>query len=76
MTETPSVKNHRALRIARSLLDSEGCDPESLSIHEAVSDYAAENGLTEAASDKLAEQVCKLLATAVTTYEFDLRILG
>lgn len=60
------------VRIARSLMESEGANPEFLSIHEAIGDLIDDGviTLTDDEIDAMALRINTLISKAVTTYEF------
>lgn len=60
------------VRIARSLMESEGADVEFLSIHEAIGDLIDDGviTLTDDEIDAMALRINDLISKAVTIYEF------
>lgn len=57
------------IRIARTLIESEGPDPEFLSIAESVADLDRE--MTDAEVDEMCEHIGTLISGAITTITFD-----
>ena len=60
------------VRIARSLMESEGADVEFMSIHEAIVDLIDDGviTLTDDEIDAMALRINELISKAVTIYEF------
>lgn len=58
-------------KIALDLIESEGSDPEFLSISESVHDYAEENDISsEDTKEKMCQYIYALITSAIITIEF------
>lgn len=56
--------------IARDLIDTEGSDPEFLSITESIWDYSQQHEIDEDTKQEMATYIDALISSAIITIEF------